>query len=212
MAFSSLAVTRSVGDSLWRANDDWKRDKTRDGEGQLAMDEALSDFSRTKGCVGITSEPEWYSCCLQGGSSGGEQVVHWAVSTNAPSEVLSIPKIFRPTDDLRFYLVVGSDGFWESSAVSSISNRIDDNGQSTPSANELIEVAAAAIGTTPHDDTTVVVAELLVDADGLVAAGSTISEKTSTKYRTARRSQSDQEDRHPPPRKGDLDYLFAKVY
>ena len=213
MAFSSLAVTRSVGDSLWRANDDWKRDKTRDGEGQLAMDEALSDFSRTKGCVGITSEPEWYSCCLQGGSSGGEQVVHWAVSTNAPSEVLSmVPKIFQPTEDLRFYLVVGSDGFWESAAVATISHRIDDNGRSPPSANELIEAAAAVIGTTPHDDTTVVVAELLVDPDGLVAAGSTISEKTSIKYRTARRSQSDQEDRHPPPRKGDLDYLFAKVY
>jgi serine/threonine protein phosphatase PrpC len=207
MAFSSLAVTRSLGDTLWRANDDWKRDKTQEN-GQLAIDESLSQFSREKGCVGLTSEPEWYSCCLQGGTSGGERMVHWAISTNAPSDMFTfLPKIFKVDVNLVFYLIVGSDGYWETSAPGTVISRL---GQSEKlSSHDVIGVISSVIGTCPHDDSTVVLSELLVDKDGL--NGPNVLERSDSRtkgLKVPKRTMSDVEKVNHP-NTGRLDYLFA---
>ena len=214
MAFSSLNVTRSLGDTLWRANDDWRRDKTCEPtSNQLAIDESLSLFSRTKGCVGVTSDPEWYSCCCQGGSSGGEGVVHWAVSTNAPLESTG-KRLFKSGGDseVRFYLVVGSDGFWETPAVGSLVQRAAAEGD-PPSASELVDIAAGFIGGAPHDDSTVVVTELSIDMDHLVGRRKTVvGGGTSTdgeSVRTTRRQRRSMSDHDKGGGGGHLDYLFA---
>jgi serine/threonine protein phosphatase PrpC len=170
MAFSSLNVTRSLGDVLWRASEDWKRDNTRDQTtNQKAIDESLSKFTKDRGCVGVTSEPEWYSCCCHGGTSGGEEVAHWAISTNAPREFLSLSttRLWKG-EDLRFYLMVGSDGFWETSAISSVIKCIESEQHATP--ENLCEVASSSIGKAPHDDSTVVFLELRIDRDSLIGA------------------------------------------
>ena len=224
MAFSSLNVTRSLGDVLWRANEDWKRDNTRDRvSNQKAIDESLSEFSKQKGCVGVSSEPEWYSCCCHGGTSGGEEVVHWAISTNAPKEFMSLSdKRLWKGEDLSFFIVVGSDGLWETSALTSIIKRLNSSGP--VSAEDLISVSSSAIGKAPHDDSTVVIIELKIDRDCLIgkplsyhkrqqtmsnsfAGGSSDGESAngtswSVKRKGRRRSASIDNNAH-------LDYLFT---
>jgi hypothetical protein len=173
MAFSSLGVTRSLGDTLWRANDDWKRDMTRDSSSnQPAIDESLSQFSRLKGCVGVTSDPEWYSCCCHGGRSQGEEVVHWAISSNSPPEyTTSSARVFKGVDeDLKFFLILGSDGFWETQAVGALLQALDSSSKKF-SANDLSLLASQAIGTSPHDDSTVIVVELSIEREDLDDGG-----------------------------------------
>ena len=221
MAYSSLNVTRALGDVLWRANGDWKRDNTRDRvSNQKAIDESLTEFSKQKGCVGVSSEPEWYSCCCSGGTTGGEDVVHWAISTNAPREFMSLSdKRLWKGQQLSFFLLVGSDGFWETSAMTSILKRLDYS--ESLSADDLVAVSTTAIGRAPHDDSTVVIIELKIDRDGLTGkpmshhkrqhtitnslAGSSDGEASlSVKRKGRRRSASiDNKDN------AHLDYLFS---
>ena len=200
MAFSSLNVTRSLGDVLWRANEDWERDNTRDQtSNQKAIDASLSQFSKDRGCVGVTSEPEWYSCCCHGGTSGGEGVVHWALSTNAPREflTLSTTRLYKG-EDLRFYLVVGSDGFWETSAISSVLRKLDGEGSSV-TAQELCDTSASVIGKTPHDDSTVVFLELRIDKDSLIGgSASAVYQRKPTLAASSAAGSSDG-DSIPPP-------------
>ena len=201
MAFSSLNVTRSLGDTLWRANDDWKRDKTREASNSaaLAVDESLSSFSRTKGCVGVSSDPEWYSCqCVkQEEEEENPFSFHWQVSTNSPDKTPSVkPRRFEQGAP-SFFLVIGSDGFWETSANSAILQRLC-SAKKIPSVPELMEIAKDHIGSAPHDDSTVLIAKLDVDPTLLTppeeARGGSDGEGSN---RRARRSNKDP-----------LDYLF----
>lgn len=169
MAFSSLNVTRSLGDLIWRANEDWKRDNTRDRlSNQKAIDESLTQFSKDKGCVGLTSDPEWYSCCCHGGSSGGEEVVHWAISTNAPREFMSLSnKRLWKGEHVGFILIAGSDGFWETAAFAAVKRKLESGGAPV-SAQDLVTLSSGIVGKAPHDDSTVVMIELQIDREALV--------------------------------------------
>jgi serine/threonine protein phosphatase PrpC len=173
MAYSSLNVTRSLGDTLWRANEDWRRDMTRDAVSNLfAIDESLSLFSREKGCVGVSSEPEWYSCCCVGGTSQGEQVLHWAVSSNSPAESISSCSskvFFSDGHAVKFFLILGSDGFWETQAFASIMQKLhhEQTAFFDFSPQDLSQTAQHIIGSAPHDDSTLVVVELRIDKNEL---------------------------------------------
>jgi serine/threonine protein phosphatase PrpC len=174
MAFSSLNVTRSLGDLIWRANEDWRRDNTRDKiSNQKAIDEGLTHFSKKKGCVGLTSDPEWYSCCLHGGTSRGEDVVHWAISTNAPREYMSLSnKRLWKGDKLSFVLILGSDGFWETTAFTAVKRKLES--EDHVSVKDLVNVSSTIIGKMPHDDSTFVMMEL--DIDRVALAGKPLSQ------------------------------------
>ena len=221
MAFSSINVTRSLGDTLWRANEDWKRDMTKDASSnQRAIDESLAQFSRDKGCVGVSSEPEWYSCCCQGGRSQGQQVVHWAISSNSPPEynTANSAKLFKASSSatsLKFFLILGSDGFWETQAFPAILQSIESAAPN--SAKNLALLASQVIGLSPHDDSTVIVAELIIDMDELQddsclterrragsSDGDTLFGKRGSAMSVKRRTTGGNE---PDPH-GSLDYLF----
>lgn len=58
MEWSSLAVTRSLGDTLWKAGDFWVRDASVGKSGKKSLDPELVDFSRARGCIGVSSDPE----------------------------------------------------------------------------------------------------------------------------------------------------------
>ena len=58
MEWSSLAVTRSLGDTLWKAGDFWVRDASVGKSGKRSLDPELVDFSRSRGCIGVSSDPE----------------------------------------------------------------------------------------------------------------------------------------------------------
>lgn len=221
MAFSSLNVTRSLGDLIWRANDDWRRDNTRDrSSNQKAIDESLTAFSKQRGCVGLTSEPEWYSCCCHGGSTGGEDVVHWAVSTNSPTEYASIAtsRLFKGSE-LEFFLIAGSDGFWETQAMPHILRGLDSHAMSAP---DILKSALASIGDTPHDDSTVVVLQMRVDPSDLVLAPPGTASQRRKTVASSIADSSEGELTQSAPRKtvtkrrtlsndgqGHLDYLFS---
>jgi serine/threonine protein phosphatase PrpC len=162
MAFSSLNVTRSVGDTLWRSNGDWGRDNTKERhppdipirERKNAIDEGLSEFSRKNGCVGIISDPEWYACTVR----GDPDHLLWDIRSNTGDsrleEVLDGMLVFPET--YKFLLLVGSDGFWETSAFTNIVNG------NVHEPEGIVEMTQSEIGTNPHDDSTLVVASLNV--------------------------------------------------
>ena len=213
MAFSSISVTRSLGDTIWRANDDWKRDKTREPNSKTpVIDQDLLEFSRMKGCVGVCSDPEWYSCHII--SDDASETSRICLKSNSPDRVFRKEEEIA-TKNCRFFLVVGSDGFWETSGLSSLLECLTSVDGSRADSSKLIAVAKEAIGPTPHDDSTVVVAQLRLDA-GLMSdnldqhtepledgdAGRGHGRRGSSK----RRSQSDQHDTNAG---GHLDYLFS---
>ena len=220
MAFSSISVTRSLGDTIWRANDDWKRDKTREPNSKNpVIDKDLLEFSRMKGCVGVCSDPEWYSCRFITDEE--------SITTRILLESNSPDRVFRKheevaTNNCRFLLVVGSDGFWETSGLSSLLECLaGPNGYKVDS-SALIQVAKDAIGPAPHDDSTVVVAQLVLTEDAKVDKDVKENEDMMEKEHIEevdigrdrgrrgsckRRSQSDHHDTNITG--GHLDYLFS---
>ena len=221
MAFSSISVTRSLGDTIWRANDDWKRDKTREPNSKNpVIDKDLLEFSRMKGCVGVCSDPEWYSCRFITDED--------SITTRINLESNSPDRVFRKheevaTNNCRFFLVVGSDGFWETSGLSSLLECLAGPTGYQIDSHGLIQVAKDAIGPAPHDDSTVVVAQLVLrhdnrsnDRDGLESEQMRQSEPAQDddagrgrgrRGSCKRRSQSDHHDTNTAG--GHLDYLFS---
>ena len=199
MAFSSLNVTRSLGDTLWRANDDWKRDMTKDPTTtEMAVDEELSNFSRQKGCVGISSDPEWYVASavrvvseLEESTPTTSPLFKWEVSTNSPDKTPSIQ--LPPFDKGPFFLILGSDGFWETNANSLFVHRMAKDFPESPTVDELMQTAVSAIGTGPHDDSTVIIAQIDVHKVDQLGYGNI--QQSPIKHR--RNSEQ-----------GQLDYLF----
>jgi serine/threonine protein phosphatase PrpC len=76
MEWSNLSVTRALGDTVWKSGDLWKRDITSNKRGQKVLDSELVEFSRARGCVGVSSEPECFlfkfttACYIAVGSDG----------------------------------------------------------------------------------------------------------------------------------------------
>jgi serine/threonine protein phosphatase PrpC len=161
MEYSSINVTRSLGDTIWRANDDWRRDRTEEN----AVDEELMEFSRMKGCVGITSEPEWYSCFFRkkrrSSSSMGDMWLDF--KSNSPETSLRHQNISCCNGE-KFFIIAGSDGFWETNGMSRIIEFIETSDNS--SSDQLINIAKTSIGSSPHDDATIIVAQMGLVVDG----------------------------------------------
>jgi serine/threonine protein phosphatase PrpC len=161
MEYSSINVTRSLGDTIWRANDDWRRDRTEEN----AVDEELMEFSRMKGCVGITSEPEWYSCFFRKKrrSSSIREDMWLDFKSNSPETSLRHQNISCCNDE-KFFIIAGSDGFWETNGMSRIIEFIETSDNS--SSDQLINIAKTSIGSSPHDDATIIVAQMGLVVDG----------------------------------------------
>lgn len=214
MAFSSISVTRSLGDTIWRANDDWKRDKTKEPNSKTpVIDQDLLEFSRMKGCVGVCSDPEWYSC--QFITDDASEMTRICLKSNSPDRVFQKEEEIA-TNNCRFFLVVGSDGFWETSGLSSLLECLTSPDGSRADSRKLVDVAREEIGPTPHDDSTVVVAQLILRLDIGLTSHSQEEEETEPledgdrghgrRGSSKRRSQSDQHDANAG---GHLDYLFS---
>ncbi len=214
MAFSSLNVTRSMGDTLWRANDDWGRDKTTDPSDRktttttsspLVLDKSITDFSKQKGCVGIISDPEWYSCYLH---TDDQNEYRWDIKSNCKDPKLSdylssesdgmtvVPASFK------FLLVAGSDGFWETQAFSQILNETK---FSNPTAAHLVEIAQSYIGLHPHDDATMVLATMALDPPPLQVGRDAAAAMQVRRHRSL--DDNNKVATKPEPRT--LDYLFS---
>jgi len=218
MAFSSISVTRSLGDTIWRANDDWKRDKTREPNSKNpVIDHDLLQFSRMKGCVGVCSDPEWYSCQF---TTDDESTSRINLKSNSPDRVFKKDEEVA-TNNCRFFLVVGSDGFWETSGLSSLLECLTGpNGYQIDSSG-LIQVAKEAIGTAPHDDSTVVVAQLVLkkndegleegvqSEEGVQTESGQDDDNPRGRGRRGSCKRRSQSDHHDTNAGGHLDYLFS---
>jgi serine/threonine protein phosphatase PrpC len=81
-------------------------------------------------------------------------------------------------DRLGFFLIVGSDGFWETSAFTAIRKKLES--LETPTTQQLVNLSSGIIGNSPHDDSTLVIIELEIDKEALIGKPLAIQKRQPT--------------------------------
>ena len=105
--FSSLGVTRAIGDSIWQVGDGWLRDRSKAKNGDFLIDNDMIEFARGRGCTGVSNIPEFFTLEFSPSEeTQNEEFLNPFPLTNPPIKAaVSLPE--------KFSVIVASDGWWD---------------------------------------------------------------------------------------------------